>query len=142
MRDNEQCDRICVVHFVDDRAAVASLEARVAAGDAELLLAEAGGATAAAAPGRLPSQAPAAVQPDVALQVRSRMGSRVGVRGGGKTTTAIERAQRRPRAAPPLFLQLLERFLPPLPLEARLLMDNVALVDAMYPKASTSGSGA
>jgi len=37
VRDNEQSSRVCIVHFVDDRAAVADLEARVASGDPLLL---------------------------------------------------------------------------------------------------------
>jgi hypothetical protein len=99
VRDNEQSSRMCVVHFVDDRAAVVDL----------LLQAD----QASIEDGTAPPSTDATL-----LKSSSSNRSRFSV------------------LSPDRAVQLLESRLPPMPPEAALLMDNVAIIDAMYPKAS------
>lgn len=117
VRENEQAGRLCIAHFVDEARARESLEARFAGGDAAVIgLAE--GLTAAAL-------AASSADGPGALQIQA----------GSESVAPLQGPLR-----PDVALQLLERFLPPLPDEAALLADRVALVDAVCRPEVWNGS--
>ena len=104
IRDNEQCSRICVVHFVDDREAVQSIAAKQEASKK--------------APSDAAAAADSAGEPSAAQAAQAPIG------------ICAPQMDQDPQSA----IQLLARELPPMPAEAWLLMDNVALIDTVYPQ--------
>ena len=104
IRDNEQCSRICVVHFVDDREAVQSISAKQEASKK--------------APSDAAAAADSAGEPSAAQAAQAPIG------------ICAPQMDQDPQSA----IQLLARELPPMPAEAWLLMDNVALIDTVYPQ--------
>lgn len=120
IRENEQCSRVCVVHFVDDREAVKGITARSAVA-ATLQLQQPTGAGA-------PNSAPPCVV------IGDCSGEEAAPGASSAAPAAAAAAPAATALEPIVALELLARELPPMPSEAWLLADNVALLDTVYPQ--------
>jgi amino acid transporter len=123
VRDNEQTSRLCIVHVVDDRDAVAKV--RQMAGTA---------ATPPAFPQRSASKAQRQIEkaePESVPLLNEEESEHSAIQAAWSSASSILRSGTAVDSA--AALQALSH-LPPLPSSARCIVDNVKLLDAVYPK--------